>query len=120
LLWLLASRYRRARRVHLVVDNYGIHKARLTRKTLAAFGGRIVLHFLPPYCPDANRIERVWAGPARQRHAQPPLQDPRQTPRQRSLLPRRLRVEARIAPTHRAGCLILFENHDRSFSATSP
>jgi transposase len=19
-----------------------------------------VLHFLPPYCPDANRIERVW------------------------------------------------------------
>lgn len=60
LLWLLASRYRRARRVHLVVDNYGIHKARLTRKTLAAFGGRIVLHFLPPYCPDANRIERVW------------------------------------------------------------
>jgi len=60
LLRLLASRYRRARRVHLVVDNYGIHKASLTRKTLAAFGGRIVLHFLPPYCPDANRIERVW------------------------------------------------------------
>jgi hypothetical protein len=60
LLWLLASRYRRARCVHLIVDNYGIHKARLTRKTLAAFGGRIVLHFLPPYCPDSNRIERVW------------------------------------------------------------
>lgn len=60
LLWLLASRYRRARCVHLVVDNYGIHKARLTRKTLAALGGRIQLHFLPPYCPDANRIERVW------------------------------------------------------------
>ncbi|APR79019.1 Mobile element protein [Minicystis rosea] len=19
-----------------------------------------MLHFLPPYCPDANRIERVW------------------------------------------------------------
>ena len=60
LLWMLASRYRRARRVHLIVDNYGIHKARLTRKTLATFGGRLVLHFLPPYCPDANRIERVW------------------------------------------------------------
>ena len=27
---------------------------------LAALDGRIVLHFLPPYCPDANRIERVW------------------------------------------------------------
>ena len=60
LLWLLASRYRRARRVHVVVDNYGIHKALLTRKTVAALRGRIVLHFLPPYCPDANRIERVW------------------------------------------------------------
>ena len=60
LLWLLASRYRRARHVHLVVDNYGIHSANLTRDTLATLGGRILLHFLPPYCPDANRIERVW------------------------------------------------------------
>jgi transposase len=60
LLWLLATRYRRAQRVHLVVDNYGIHSAHLTRKTLATLGGRIVLHFLPPYCPDFNRIERVW------------------------------------------------------------
>ncbi len=60
LLVLLASRYRRARRVHLIVDNYVIHSAHRTQKTLAALGGRIVLHFLPPYCPDANRIERVW------------------------------------------------------------
>jgi transposase len=60
LLWLLAGRYRRARRVHLVVDNYGIHSAHLTQRTLETLGGRIVLHFLPPYCPDANRIERVW------------------------------------------------------------
>lgn len=60
LLQLLATRYRRARRIHLVVDNYGIHSAHLTRDTLDALGGRVVLHFLPPYCPDANRIERVW------------------------------------------------------------
>jgi transposase len=60
LLWLLASRYRRARRVHLIVDNYGIHSAHRTRNALVALNGRIVLHFLPPYCPDANRIERVW------------------------------------------------------------
>jgi transposase len=60
LLWLLATRYRRARRIHLIVDNYGIHAARHTREALAQLGGRIVLHFLPPYCPDANRIERVW------------------------------------------------------------
>jgi transposase len=60
LLWLLASRYRRARRIHLIVDNYGIHSAHRTRKALADLNGRVVLHFLPPYCPDANRIERVW------------------------------------------------------------
>jgi transposase len=47
-------------RLHLIVDNYGIHSARATRRCLEALGGRVVLHFLPPYCPDANRIERVW------------------------------------------------------------
>ena len=47
-----------------------LHSARITQSTLAALRGRIRLHFLPPYCPDANRIERVLAGPARQRDAQ--------------------------------------------------
>lgn len=60
LLRILATRYRRARRIHLVVDNYGIHSAKATLAALDALGGRVVLHFLPPYCPDANRIERVW------------------------------------------------------------
>lgn len=60
LLRLLARRYRRARSIHVVLDNYGIHSAHLTRSVLAELGGRIQLHFLPPYCPDANRIERVW------------------------------------------------------------
>jgi transposase len=50
----------KVKRIHLVVDNYGIHSARITKRTLEELGGRIVLHFLPPYCPDANRIERVW------------------------------------------------------------
>ena len=60
LLRLLAAKYRRARRVHLIVDNSGIHSARATQKMLDELDGRVVLHFLPPYCPDANRIERVW------------------------------------------------------------
>ena len=61
LLKLLANSYdARVRRIHLIVDNYAIHSAHATRHLLAALGGRIVLHFLPPYCPDANRIERVW------------------------------------------------------------
>ena len=57
----LAERYApEVQRIHLIVDNYAIHSARATRSTLEELGGRIVLHFLPPYCPDANRIERVW------------------------------------------------------------
>ncbi len=60
LLAQLAARYTGARRIHVIVDNYGIHSATITQQQLAALNGRIVLHFLPPYCPDANRIERVW------------------------------------------------------------
>src|SRR6202789_1455601 len=57
----LANHYGpKVKRVHLVVDNYSIHSAHVTQRTLSELGDRIVLHFLPPYCPDANRIERVW------------------------------------------------------------
>lgn len=60
LLWKLVRSYPRARKVHLVLDNAAIHKSRLTEKVVAQFSGRLVLHFLPPYCPEGNRIERVW------------------------------------------------------------
>jgi len=61
LLKLLANSYgAQVRRIHLIVDNDVIHSARATRRTFEELGHRIVLHFLPPYCPDANRIERVW------------------------------------------------------------
>jgi len=29
-------------------------------RALEAMGGRVVPHFLPPYCPQHNRIERRW------------------------------------------------------------
>jgi len=60
LLFRVLSAYRHARRIHLIVDNYGIHRSRLVQRILADMNGRIVLHFLPPYCPDHNRIERRW------------------------------------------------------------
>ena len=60
LLWKLLGQYRNARRIHLVLDNYIIHSSKKTKRFLAQFGDRVVLHFLPPYCPDDNRIERVW------------------------------------------------------------
>jgi transposase len=52
--------YPRARRIHVILDNYRIHTSQISQQGLAEFDGRIVLHFLPPYCPDENKIERVW------------------------------------------------------------
>ena len=47
--------------IHVILDNYVIHSSRAVRQALAGYGGRVVLHFLPPYCPDDNRIERcAW------------------------------------------------------------
>jgi transposase len=47
--------------IHVILDNYAIHSSVQTRAWLAGHGSRLRLHFLPPYCPDDNRIERrVW------------------------------------------------------------
>ena len=47
--------------IHVILDNYTIHSSRQTQAWLAERGQKIRLHFLPPYCPDDNRIERcVW------------------------------------------------------------
>jgi len=47
--------------IHVVLDNYTIHSSKQTRLWLSEFGGKFRLHFLPPYCPDDNRIERkLW------------------------------------------------------------
>ena len=60
LVWKLLGEYRSARRIHLILDNYIIHSSKRTKRFLAQFGDRVVLHFLPPYCPDDNKIEHVW------------------------------------------------------------
>jgi transposase len=56
----LMRRYRGARKVHLVLDNYSIHSSKLTRSALQRYAQRLVLHFLPPFCPDENEIEQLW------------------------------------------------------------
>ena len=43
-----------------MLDNYSIHQARGVIRYLALIDHRIVLHFLPPYSPDDNVIERLW------------------------------------------------------------
>lgn len=57
----LEWRYPPARfaKVYVVVDNYGIHKAKAVARWLAAHP-RFELLFLPSYCPKANPIERVF------------------------------------------------------------
>jgi len=57
----LLETYPRAKVIHVVLDNYRIHKSTIVAAALAGYlHGRIELHFLPPYSPDHNRIERVW------------------------------------------------------------
>jgi transposase len=60
LLTELVKTYPQARAIHVVLDNFKIHDSRATRAAVAALKGKVVLHFLPPYCPDHNRIERTW------------------------------------------------------------
>jgi transposase len=61
LLWKLVCHYRRAKAIHVVLDNYSIHSTSLVNLSLdTPAGSKIQLHFLPPYCPDHNKIERVW------------------------------------------------------------
>ena len=52
--------YARAKRIHVILDNYKIHSSHVIGIALANFASRVRLHFLPPYCPDHNKIERVW------------------------------------------------------------
>jgi hypothetical protein len=57
----LAEHYPKARfaKVYVVVDNYGIHKAKAVERWLAEHP-RFALLFLPTYCPQANPIARAF------------------------------------------------------------
>ncbi len=46
--------------IHVFLDNARYHHARLVQDWLAQPGRRIKLHFVPPYCPHLNPIERLW------------------------------------------------------------
>ena len=60
LLWKLVQVYAQAKVIHVILDNYRIHHSRITQMVVASAGGKLVLHFLPPYCPNENKIERLW------------------------------------------------------------
>jgi transposase len=43
----------------VVIDKLGSHKGKAVNAAIVAAGARLV--FLPPYCPDLNPIEQVFA-----------------------------------------------------------
>jgi transposase len=46
--------------IHVILDNFKIHSSKASQAAVRSLGGKVVLHFLPPYCPNDNRIERLW------------------------------------------------------------
>lgn len=48
------------RRIHVFLDNARYHHARIVQAWMERPGRRIVLHFVPSYCPHLNPIERLW------------------------------------------------------------
>jgi transposase len=56
----LRRRLRSYRVIHAICDNARPHQAKRVRAYLAKHGGRVVIHYLPTYAPQANPIERVW------------------------------------------------------------
>ena len=54
----LKTAYPNASTLHVVLDQAGYHRSEETQ--LAAKARGIELHFLPPYSPNLNPIERLW------------------------------------------------------------
>jgi transposase len=50
----------RRERVFLVVDGHPSHKAKKVQAYVKSLGGKLEVHFLPPYAPDLNPDEFVW------------------------------------------------------------
>jgi len=61
LLRALVGAYPKAQRIHVILDHASLHDSQATQHALSQREfRRVKLHFLPPYCPLENRIERLW------------------------------------------------------------
>jgi transposase len=56
----LEAAYPNKSKIHVFLDNARYHYSAAVKEWLVASGRRIVLHFLPAYCPHLNLIERLW------------------------------------------------------------
>jgi len=54
----LKTAYPQAPKIHIILDQSGYHRSQLVRD--AALEKNIELHYLPPYSPNLNSIERLW------------------------------------------------------------
>ena len=54
----LKEAYATASKLHIILDGSGYHRSEAVRD--AAVKNDIELHFLPPYSPNLNPIERLW------------------------------------------------------------
>lgn len=52
--------------VFLIVDGHPIHKSKLVKDYVASLDGQLKLFYLPPYAPQLNPDEQVWAHVKRQ------------------------------------------------------
>lgn len=52
------EKFTQAKTIHVVLDNARAHKNKLLESALS--NSRIKLHYLPPYSPNLNPIERLW------------------------------------------------------------
>ena len=50
--------YPEAKKIHIILDQAGYHRSQLTQDKAKTIG--IELHYLPPYSPNLNPIERLW------------------------------------------------------------
>lgn len=55
---LLRDKYPKASKIHYILDQGPYNKSKETLKAAQRMG--IILHFLPPYSPNLNPIERLW------------------------------------------------------------
>lgn len=60
LLTAIEARFPKRRKIHVFLDNARCHHAIVVREWLQQPGRRVRLHFVPPYCPHLNPIERLW------------------------------------------------------------
>jgi transposase len=45
----------------IILDNASVHKARAIEPLMQVLRRQgVTLYFLPPYCPELNRIEKLW------------------------------------------------------------